>query len=279
MFSKLLKIAKTLTLWIIVASAANAQSALQNLDGHWYSAEWKYGYVLRNGIGTATSTNSPNFQVGQNIIQLTSTSAGTFSGQQVYTDGRFYNVNARLLSDGRLYFEGEKNVQWTMQRVGSTPQASAKGATPAASSSQCFGSFDEWLKSQGGREVAALSQPMREKLPAAQANPYAMDLAFWRNSCDLTNNLLAKISNTRFCNSSAQREFDDVRNSFVGMRDHSCKVVTLWKNVETSYEKSIQGLNCPAYKEAQYKCATAGNPSHCIKVLFPAVNEMYANCR
>ena len=153
MFSKLSKIAKILSLWIIVASAANAQSAMQNLDGHWYSAEWKYGYVLKNGIGTATSTNSPNFQVGQNIIQLTSTSASTFSGQQVYTDGRFYNVNARLLSDGRLYFEGEKNVQWTMQRVGSTPQASSGSSTPTASvgaqSSVAAQSIEIWV--EGGR--------------------------------------------------------------------------------------------------------------------------------
>src|SRR5262249_22303591 len=32
-------------------------------DGHWYSSEWKYGYRLRDGVGVASSTNSPRFNV------------------------------------------------------------------------------------------------------------------------------------------------------------------------------------------------------------------------
>lgn len=119
----LFKVALALLLTI---SVVHAQSAINNIDGQWYSPEWRYGYVLRNGVGTATSTNSPNFQVGQNIIQLTATSANTFTGRQVYMDGRFYNVNATLLSDGRLYFSGEKNVQWAMQRVGGTQNNNAQ---------------------------------------------------------------------------------------------------------------------------------------------------------
>ena len=123
------------------------------------------------------------------------------------------------------------------------------------------------------------STPLRRKLPLAEANPYAIDPVFWRDSMNITNSLFLKSKNTRFCNTKDQREFDGYLSSIVEWRDHASELLRLWKNVETSYEKSIQGLNCPAYKEAQYKCATAGNPSHCIKVLFPAVNEMYANCR
>ncbi len=121
-----------LMLWFAM-STAYAQTALQRIDGQWYSPEWRYGYVLRNGVGTATSTNSPNFQVGQNIIQLTATSSTTFTGRQVYMDGRFYNVNVTLLPDGRLYFSGEKNVQWVMQRVGS---ASSSNPPPAIDQQQ-----------------------------------------------------------------------------------------------------------------------------------------------
>lgn len=95
--------------FLLASTHANAQLAA--LDGNWYSKQWKYGYVLKNGVGTATSTNSPNFQVGQNIIQLTAISNTTFTGRQVYTDGKFYKINARLESDGRLYFEGEKNAK------------------------------------------------------------------------------------------------------------------------------------------------------------------------
>ena len=123
----LLNVLFRLTLLIFLTiSTVHAQSSINNIDGQWYSPEWRYGYVLRNGVGTATSTNSPNFQVGQNIIQLTATSANTFTGRQVYMDGRFYNVNATLLSDGRLYFSGEKNVQWTMQRGGGTQNNNAQ---------------------------------------------------------------------------------------------------------------------------------------------------------
>lgn len=116
--------------FLVVAINANAQLAA--LDGNWYSTQWKYGYVLKDGVGVATSTNSPNFQVGQNILQLTATSATTFTGQQVYTDGKFYKVNVKLQADGRLYFEGEKNAKWVMDRIGAPPQAS----TPSIQSTQ-----------------------------------------------------------------------------------------------------------------------------------------------
>ena len=116
--------------FLMVVINVNAQLAV--LDGNWYSSQWKYGYVLKDGLGVATSTNSPNFQVGQNIIQLTATSPNTFTGQQVYTDGKFYKVQVKLQADGRLYFEGEKNAKWVMDRVGSPPPAS----TPSNQSTQ-----------------------------------------------------------------------------------------------------------------------------------------------
>jgi hypothetical protein len=59
--------------------------------------------------------------VGQTIIQLSATSPTTFSGQQVYTDGKFYRVSVVLQPDGRLYFEGEKNAKWVMDRVNAAP--------------------------------------------------------------------------------------------------------------------------------------------------------------
>jgi hypothetical protein len=121
----MLRVFQTIALLFCGFSSAYAQNALEVIDGNWYSKQWKYGYVLKNGIGTATSTNSPNFQVGQQILQLTATSHTTFSGRQVYTDGKFYLVTATLHADGRLHFEGEKNAKWFMERVGASSQASA----------------------------------------------------------------------------------------------------------------------------------------------------------
>ena len=148
-----------------------------------------------------------------------------------------------------------------------------------AQASQCFGSISEWSNSSAGREWKAISQPLRQKLPEAEANPYAVDPVFWRESIKISNSLLIKSQNTQFCNSHDQREFNGYRSALIEWRDHATELLRLLKNYETAYEKSIQGLNCPAYKEAQYKCATAGNPAYCIKVLFPAVNDMYAACR
>jgi hypothetical protein len=86
-------------------------------DGHWYSPEWRYGYVLRRGTGVATSTNSRNFRVGDTIIRIYAVGPWTFVGEQVYRDGRWYRIRGRLAPDGRIYIDGEKNVSWFMVRI------------------------------------------------------------------------------------------------------------------------------------------------------------------
>lgn len=113
----------------------NSNAAIATLDGNWYSSQWRYGYTLKDGVGIATSTNSPNFQIGQIIIRLTATSNTAYTGQQIYTDGKFYQVNVKLLADGRLYFEGEKNVKWVMERIGVPPQV-ASPTMPAQGSAK-----------------------------------------------------------------------------------------------------------------------------------------------
>jgi hypothetical protein len=102
---------------------ARSNSPISQLDGQWYSSQWKYGYEMNNGTGIATSTNSANFSVGDKIINLVATGPNTFEGMQVYKDGNLYSVTVTLLSDGRMYFQGEKNVNWYMERV--------SGARPA----------------------------------------------------------------------------------------------------------------------------------------------------
>lgn len=157
--------------------AANSNAQLASLDGNWYSTQWKYGFVLKDGVGVATSTNSPNFQVGQNILQLTATSATTFTGQQVYTDGKFYKVNAKLQADGRLYFEGEKNAKWVMDRIGAAPQASPPSSQSTQSSTSAVGtasaspSFD-CRKATTAVEKLICSNPELSKLDVSLAETY-----------------------------------------------------------------------------------------------------------
>jgi hypothetical protein len=98
-------------------ASKDKQSTLRNLDGDWYSYKWKYGYTLKDGIGYATITNTSNYAVGQEIVRLTSVGDKTFTGESIHSDGKIYKVNVTLQSDGRLFFEDEKNVQWAMERI------------------------------------------------------------------------------------------------------------------------------------------------------------------
>jgi len=37
-------------------------------------------------------------------------------GEQVQEDGKSYPVSVSLMPDGRLAFQGDRNVKWTMRR-------------------------------------------------------------------------------------------------------------------------------------------------------------------
>lgn len=167
-----------------VSTTAPPANAIQTLNGNWYSAQWKYGYTLQNGVGVATSTNSPNFQVGQNIIQLTATAPNKFLGQQVYTDGKFYNVTATLQPDGSLYFEGDKNVKWTMTRVGAAPTATVAPVAPAQSSISKTATAVP-TESLGQKNNGTFYQP---KLPLKAGNIFSKQ--YFENQTDEVKNAL-----------------------------------------------------------------------------------------
>jgi uncharacterized protein len=109
-------------------------SQLSQLNGEWYSNQWKYGYTLTNGVGVATSTNSPNFKVGDRIIFLQQSSEKTFEGTQVYTDGKFYKITVLQQSNDTLLFKGEKNVSWTMTKKTQTSAQATTSTTLATPS-------------------------------------------------------------------------------------------------------------------------------------------------
>jgi len=100
----------------LATSIASADDISQ-LDGDWYSFKWKYGYSITSGKGVAFATNSPNFKVGQEIIRLSAVGKNSFVGENIYKDGKFYKVTATLQPDGKLLFEGEKNVKWEMEKI------------------------------------------------------------------------------------------------------------------------------------------------------------------
>lgn len=95
---------------------ATAPAALNAIDGRWHSPQWKYGYELKDGVGTATATNSAKFKVGDEIIYLNPKGKNTFEGEQIYRNGKFNPITVTLLPDGKLQFKGDKNITWTMVR-------------------------------------------------------------------------------------------------------------------------------------------------------------------
>lgn len=108
---------KQFALALLLLNSAAAANDISQLDGDWYSFKWKYGYSLSNGKGVAFATNSPNFKVGQEIVRLTTVGKNSFVGENIYKDGKFYKIKATLNSDGKLLFEGEKNVKWEMEKI------------------------------------------------------------------------------------------------------------------------------------------------------------------
>jgi hypothetical protein len=103
-------------LGVTAMQKVQAPAAVTQLNGRWFSTQWKYGYELKNGVGTATASNSAKFKVGDEIIYLKPVSNNSFEGEQVYQDGKFHPIKVSLLPDGRLQFRGEKNISWTMSR-------------------------------------------------------------------------------------------------------------------------------------------------------------------
>jgi hypothetical protein len=144
---------------ILISSAVNAGD-VSALNGDWYSYKWKYGYSLKNGKGVAFATNSPNFKVGQEIIRLTEIGDNEFIGENVYKDGKFYKVKATLESDGRLVFEGEKNVRWEMNRIGIDELSKLKGPKTELADSPLTKEPAE--EARGGESLAKSSMPKNE---------------------------------------------------------------------------------------------------------------------
>jgi hypothetical protein len=129
-------------------------NGIESLNGEWYSHEWKYGYTLDSGKGYATITNSPHFEIGQEIVRLTPVGRGSFVGENIYKDGKFYKVKATLQANGTLVFEGEKNVKWTMMRISSNELKTLKNSNSAhisvaSQSDKSYGSVRNNLLGEG----------------------------------------------------------------------------------------------------------------------------------
>jgi hypothetical protein len=99
-------------------------------------------------------------------------------------DGRFYNVNAILLSDGRLYFSGEKNVQWAMQRVGGVPNNSAQPGVNAQQEAE----RQRRIRAEQERQAEIERQRQAEAAERSRLNSICLIYGIARQTCATSGN-------------------------------------------------------------------------------------------
>src|SRR5450755_2021663 len=74
-------------------------------DGEWWSSRFKYAFKLitKDRCGYATITNAPRkFQPGDCTLKIDRIDRRGFSGEGMYTDGRWYKVQVRRISENEL---------------------------------------------------------------------------------------------------------------------------------------------------------------------------------
>jgi hypothetical protein len=79
-------------------------SAEGSFDGTYNSREFNFGFRLdtRSLTATATISNSPLYKPGQIMLRYHMVGPRDFSGELVFTDGKFHPITGRLLEDGAI---------------------------------------------------------------------------------------------------------------------------------------------------------------------------------
>lgn len=93
----------------------DAARAAADFAGEWHSPDYRYAFRIEGVVGIATISNSPNYRAGEPMLRFQPTSATTFRGTQIFTDGQWYEVVGQLLDDGTMRMEGGGFV-WDMVR-------------------------------------------------------------------------------------------------------------------------------------------------------------------
>ncbi len=159
---------KQFALALLLLNSAAAANDISQLDGDWYSFKWKYGYSLSNGKGVAFATNSPNFKVGQEIVRLAAVGENSFVGENVYKDGKFHKVKATLDPDGKLLFEGEKNVKWEMERIDPETYSSIVNSKPEKQAGNFSLNKDQCIILVASTKSETEAQALAKKYPGSE---------------------------------------------------------------------------------------------------------------
>lgn len=89
---------------------------LDQIQGHWYSAKYHYGFVIKDGTGVTTITNAPGvYAVDEPMLQIDDVGKDVLIGKQIFTNGTWYPVRISRLGPTVIHLEGG-GFQWDMCR-------------------------------------------------------------------------------------------------------------------------------------------------------------------
>lgn len=98
-----------------VNKAEEQKLALNSFDGIWFSDQYRYGFRIEGKLGIATVSNSPSFSPGDPILRFERVSDVAFRGDQIFANGKWYQISGQLIDQRTLRMEGGGLV-WTMSR-------------------------------------------------------------------------------------------------------------------------------------------------------------------
>jgi hypothetical protein len=106
--------------WDSTARSSSESNQITDFDGYYYSPVYRYGFHIVGDVGTATFTNSPQYEVGKPMLRFRMTGRGTFEGQQLFVDGAPHPVTGARAGNGSLYItskQGGSVLTWEMVRT------------------------------------------------------------------------------------------------------------------------------------------------------------------
>ena len=119
----------------IGGAAVPGTGVAAGLNGAYYNQELRFGFLVTGNQGIATVSNSPNYKPGDVMLRFSPTGPGSFTGQQLCTDGVFHPVTGTLADDGSIdmAIQGCFPIRYKMVRQG-TPAPDLPVATGSSAS-------------------------------------------------------------------------------------------------------------------------------------------------
>ena len=159
----------------------SAQGTPGRYDGEYYNEEYDFGFRIEGNVGICTKSNASTYAVGDVMFRFTASDSGRFEGQQIFTDGQWYDVWGQFLPN-RIEMRHGVMVWWTMTMTAPS-QLPPSSLAPSQAATQHRLDFDARNGNQiiadilndrrvwglGGPICQILNSPANGSLPSVSA--------------------------------------------------------------------------------------------------------------